>query len=213
MSNKKPVLTVIVRTHANYSAEEFCAAVATAVVWFVDEVNAGYAHSKHEVALRNWELTGRRISIRLADEEQWWSFLLAEGMTDRIGDLYFHIFPPTTKALLPDFIRYCPEREFKPSDEFEIAPRETDIQLPVLSVILKKNKKAGLTDYALRAAEVSLTYLYHSMKKDSSYESWSKNNFAINVGIVDEPAPVSPPEILLESNSPRSIEAMGLWIQ
>lgn len=213
MSNKKPVLTIVVREHANYSAEEFCTAVATAVVWFVDEVNAGYSHAKHEVALRNWELTGRRISIRLASEDQWWSFLMAEGMTDRIGDLYFHVFPPTSKTLLPEFIRYCPEREFHPSDEFEIAPRETDIKLPLFSIILQKHPKAGLTDYALKASDVALTYLQHAMKKDETYSEWARNNFAINVGIVDDFAPLSKPELVMEGAGIKPIPAMGLWVK
>jgi hypothetical protein len=213
MSNKKPVLTIIIRDHKDFSAEEFCTAVATAVVWFVDEVNAGYSHSKHEVALRNWELTGRRLSIRLATDDQWWSFLMADGMTDRIGDMYFHVFPPTPKTLLPDFVRYCPEREFKPSDEFDIEPRETDIKLPLFSIILKRNHKVGLTDYALKAADVALAYLDTAMKRETAYQEWSKNNFALNVGIVDELSPIEPPELILEERGAKSVDAMGLWVQ
>lgn len=213
MSNKKPVLTVVVRDHKDFSAEEFCTAIATAVVWFVDEVNSGYTQSKHEVALRNWELTGRNISIRLASDEQWWSFLMAEGMTDRIGDIYFHVFPPTPKTMLPDFVRYCPEREFRPCDEFEIEPRETDIKLPLFSIILKRKNKMVLTDYALRSAHTALAYLDTAYKKGDAYKEWSKNNFALNVGIVDEFSPLTDPEIVLEGRTPKSIDAMGLWVK
>lgn len=213
MSNKKPVLTVVVRDHKDFSAEEFCTAIATAVVWFVDEVNSGYTQSKHEVALRNWELTGRNISIRLASDEQWWSFLMADGMTDRVGDIYFHVYPPTSKTTLPDFVRYCPEREFKPCDEFEVEPRETDIRLPLFSIILKRHNKMVLTDYALRATDVALTYLDTAYKKGDAYTEWSKNNFALNVGIVDEFSPLTEPEIIIEDRQPKSIDAMGLWVK
>lgn len=213
MSTKKPVLTIIIKENKDFSAEEFCTAVATAVVWFVDEVDSGYSQSKHEVAVRNWELSGRRISIRLATDEQWWSFLMAEGMTDRMGDIYFHVYPPTQKALLPEFVRYCPEREFKPCDEFEVEPRETDIRLPLFSIILKRKPKMFLTDYALRAAEIALVYLDTAKKKGENYTEWSKSNFALNVGIVDELSPIVPPEIFLEGNARKSTDAMGLWVK
>lgn len=213
MSNKKPVLTVVIRDHREFSAEEFCTAVATAVLWFVDEVNTGYSHAKHEVALRNWELTGRRISIRLASEEQWWYFLMADGMTDRVGDIYFHVCPPMPTHELPDFIRYCPDDDFKPSDEFEIEPRQTDIRLPLFSIVLKENKKVGLTDYAKKAADTALVYLHEIMASKEGYDDWSKSNFALNVGIAPDLNPVSEPDLMMLERSPRKVSAMGLWVE
>lgn len=212
MSNKKPVLTIVIRDNHAFSAEEFCTAVATAAVWFVDEVNAGYSQSKHEVALRNWELTGRRIHVRLASEDQWWSFLLAEGMSDRIGDMYFHVFPPMPANLLPDFIRYCPDDSFSPKDEFDLDPRETDIRLPLYSIVLEKTSKVNLLDYATSATNVALMHLQDTMKKDESYLQWSKNNFALNVGIVEELDPLTEPDLLIEHKGPRKINAMGIWV-
>jgi hypothetical protein len=213
MSNKKPVLTVVIRDNHAFSAEEFCTAVATSVVWFVDEVNAGYNQSKHEVALRNWELTGRRIQVRLASEDQWWSFLLADGMSDRIGDMYFHVFPPMPANLLPDFIRYCPNDTFNPRDEFDLEPRETDIRLPLYSIVLEENPKVNLVDYATSAANLALTHLDLSMKKEEEYTQWSRNNFALNVGIVNQFDPIIEPDLMIEDKGIRKVNAMGLWVQ
>lgn len=212
MSNKKPVMTVVIKEGGKFSLNEFCSIVANAVVWFVDEVESGYSQAKHEVALRNWELTGQKICVRSASEEQWWSFLMADGMTERIDDVQFHVMPPMPTLELPEFVRYCPEDNISFVDDMDTAPKETGIRLPLLSVVMEKQKKVTPLEYANRAVSVAKINLEMSKAIKYGYDEWARNNFAVSVGIVDALDYILPAKIMIGHQGTSKTDAIGLWV-
>lgn len=212
MSNKKPVMTVVIKEGNDFSLNGFCSLVANAVIWFVDEVESGYSQAKHEVALRNWELTGQKICVRTADEEQWWDFVMADGMTGRIDDVQFHVLPPMPSLDLPEFVRYCPDDNIHFVDDMDLEPKETAIRLPLLSVVLEKQKKVSPLEYANRAVSIAKINLDISKAVKSDYDEWARNNFAINVGIVNSLDIISPARIILGHQGQSKTDAIGLWI-
>lgn len=212
MSNKKPVMTVVIKEGHKLSLNEFCSIVANAVIWFVDEVESGYTQAKHEVALKNWELTGQKICIRSASEDQWWNFLMADGMTERIDDIQFHVIPPMPALELPEFVRYCPEYTGDFVDDLDTIPKETGIRLPLLSVVMEKQKKVPALEYAHRAVSVAKINLEMSKAVKFGYDEWARNNFAINVGIVDSLDYISPAKIMIGHTGGSRTDAIGLWV-
>lgn len=211
MTNNKPVLTIMVRNQDKVSLEDLCTVAATAMIWFIDEVENKYRHSKYETELKQWFNTGCHVTVRSANEEQWWQFLTMDGMTEKVCNSYVHVLPPKPPCEMNELVLSCSDKEFNLVDDMDIEPKEDETVFPLLSIILQR--KDGLTtqDYLRRACKVALENHYLIFEEPDA-EPWSNSNFAINVGIVDLMEYFTPPRIALESKRAQGVDMLGLWI-